>query len=42
MNRLQLIKSQLNAAKLSNNQSGKETVTITDNRSGTDLIYNKL
>ncbi len=38
MNRIQLIKSQLNATKLSNNQSGKETITITDHRSGRDFI----
>jgi hypothetical protein len=39
MNRLQLIKSQLDAAKLSKKESGKDTITISDNRSGKHLNF---
>jgi len=34
MNRVQLVRSQIDSLKLSNKPTTKDTVTITDNRSG--------
>ena len=39
MQRVQLIRSHLDTSKLSNKSAAKETVTITDNRSGKDNLH---